>query len=158
MKGIEKFFHTHKKSWIIGIVIVIVLLLIFFTIFFIIPSFGDNNYGSRLDGIEDHKVSSNSIKEIKENVSNQEGVTEVKYHQEGRILNFEITVDENVSLDKAKEYANTVLEGISKKNLKYYDVQVFLKSTENRSEFPTAGYKHKTADALVWANVGEESD
>ena len=119
MKDIQSFINKHKKGCIIGITIFFVILIGFFTIFFIIPSFGNNNYGNRLDDIENHKISSSTINEIKDEVKNQDGVTKVSYHNEGRILNFTITVDGNTNLETAKEYANEVIKGISKKNLKY---------------------------------------
>ena len=78
------------------------------------------------------------------------------YHNEGRILNFTITVN-GVEQDKAKEYANLILEGISKKNLNYYDIQVFLDSDDTKN-YPIAGYKHKSSETIVWGNVGETSE
>jgi len=158
MKGIKSFIKKHKKGCIIGTIVFFLLLLVFFTIFFIMPSFGNNNYGNRLDDIENHKVSSSSINEIKDNLNSKEGVKKVTYHNEGRILNFTIKVDGDTKLDSAKEYAKEVIDGISKKNLKYYDVQIFLDSDENTTDYPTAGYKHKTSDDIVWGNVGGNSE
>jgi len=158
MKGIQSFINNHKKGCIIGVSVFFIILILFFTIFFIIPSFGNNNYGNRLDGIENHKVSSSTINKIKDGIEEKEGVTKVSYHNEGRILNFTIKVDGNTKLDTAKEYAEEVIKGISKKNLKYYDVQVFLDSDENTTDYPTAGYKNKNAKKLVWGNVGGSSE
>lgn len=158
MKGIQSFINKHKKGCIIGVIVFFLILIVFFTIFFVIPSFGNNNYGNRLDGIEEHKISSSTVDKIKDEIKSKEGVTKVTYHNEGRILNFTITVDGNTKLDTAKEYAEEVIKGISKKNLKYYDVQVFLDSDENTTDYPTAGYKHKTSDKLIWGNVGGSSE
>ncbi len=157
MKNIEKFIQTHKKSCIIGLMVFLAIVIIFFTIFFIIPSFGSDNYGHRLDDIDKHKISNSSINEIKENINSKDGVDKVSYHNEGRILNFTIKV-KDVQLDKAKEYANLILEGISKKNLKYYDIQVFLDSDDNTKDYPIAGYKHKSSDTISWGNVGGTSE
>jgi len=98
------------------------------------------------------------LNKIKDGIEEKEGVTKVSYHNEGRILNFTIKVDGNTKLDTAKEYAEEVIKGISKKNLKYYDVQVFLDSDENTTDYPTAGYKNKNAKKLVWGNVGGSSE
>ena len=158
MKNIEKFISKHKKGCIIGLIAVVAIVIIFFIIFFIVPSFGNNNYGHRLDGIESHKISNSVVNDIKDNVESQEGVTKVTYHREGRILNFTINVEGSVAPDKAKEYANLVIDGISKKNLKYYDVQIYLDSDDNTKDYPTAGYKHKSSDSISWGNVGETSE
>lgn len=158
MKGIQNFFNSHKKGCIIGGVIFLLVLFVLFIIFFVAPSFGGNNYGNRLDGIDEHKISSSTIDKIEDGLKEKDGVKSVKYHHEGRILNFTIVVDGNVKLDTAKEYANDVIAGISKKNLKYYDVQVFLDSKDNTNDYPVAGYKHKTSDEIVWGNVGGSSE
>ncbi len=158
MKGIKKLINQHKKGCIIGVVVFFCIVIAFFTIFFIIPSFGSNKYGDRLDGIENYKISSSSINEIKDNLTSKEGVTKVTYHQEGKILNFTIKVSGDTKLDTAKEYAKEVLDGISKKNLKYYDIQIFLDSDDNTNDYPIAGYKHKTSDEIIWGNVGESSE
>lgn len=158
MKGIQSFINEHKKGCIIGVCAFFLILIIFFTIFFIIPSFGNNVYGNRLDGIKDHEIQSSTVKKIKNKIKSQEGVTKVSYHQEGKILNFIITVDGNTKLETAREYAEEVIKGISKKNLKYYDIQVFLNSDENTTVYPTAGYKSNKEDKLIWGNVGGSSE
>lgn len=158
MKGIKNFINKHKKGCIIALVTFIILVLAFFTIFFVIPSFGNNNYGNRLDDIENHKISSSSITEIKDNIQSKEGVNKVTYHREGKILNFTINVSSTTKLEDAKEYASNILDGISKKNKKYYDIQIFLTTDDDSEIYPTAGYKHKTSDEIVWGNVGEQSE
>jgi len=122
MKGIQSFIKKHKKGCIIGTILFFLILIVFFTIFFIIPSFGSNNYGNRLDGIEDHKISTSTVDKIKDEIESKEGVNKVSYHNEGRILNFTITVNGDTKLDTAKEYAKEVIKGIDEKDLKYYDV------------------------------------
>lgn len=158
MKGIKKFVNSHKKGCIIGVSSFVAIVLIFFTIFFIVPSFGSNNYGDRLDGIEEHQISDSTVDEITENIKKEEGVSDVTYREEGRILNFTITVNKDLSLDKAKSYANLITDSISKKNQKYYDIQVFLNTKEDSDIYPIAGYKHKTADEFSWGNAGVSSE
>ena len=156
MKGLN-IFTKHKLAWIITLCVIFVLLLVFFIIFFIVPSFGDNTYGHRLDDIEKYKIKSSVIDDIEDSLEGSEGVTKVTYNREGRILNFTIKV-EGIDLNKAKEYANLIPTKISKKNLKYYDIQIFLDSKDNQNDFPIAGYKHKTSDVIVWGNVGGASE
>lgn len=158
MKDMKKFINTHKKGCIIATIGLFALLLVFFTIFFIVPAFGNNNYGHRLDGIENYKITNSVVNDIKDNITSKDGVSKVTYHNEGRILNFTITVDSDTKLEDAKGYANLVIEGISKKNLKYYDVQIFLDTKDDSDIYPIAGYKHKTSDEIVWGNVGGKSE
>ncbi len=157
MNKITKFINKNKKVCIIILVTFLVLVLGFFTIFFIIPSFGNNVYGHRLDDIDKHKIAKSTTDDIIKELKEKDGINKVTYHQEGRILTFTITTT-GLDINKAKEYANIVPEGISDKNLKYYDIQILLDASDNEKDYPTAGYKHKTADEIVWGNVGEASE
>lgn len=154
MKGISKFINKHKKGCIIGFIVFIAIILIFFTIFFIIPAFGNNTYGDRLDGIEEHQISNSTVKEIEESLQNEDGVINVAYREEGRILNFTIMVENDLNLDTAKGYTKLITDSISKKNQKYYDIQVFFNTKEDSDVYPIAGYKHKTSDEFSWGNAG----
>jgi divalent metal cation (Fe/Co/Zn/Cd) transporter len=158
MKTLMKFVGRHKKPIVIGSSAVLVILVIFFAIFFVVPSFGTNKYGSRLDDKKEHSISNDSISSIKNKLQEKEGVTKVTYNKEGRILNFIITFDDSVNLDTAKEHSKIVIDNISEKNLKYYDVQVFLYTEEQKQGFPNIGYKHKSASDFSWGNVGERSE
>lgn len=156
MKGINNFIHNHKKGCMIGGGIFFGLILVFFIIFFIVPAFGSNNYGHRLDDEDQYKISSSNIDEIKDSVNSKEGVNKVTYHKEGRVLNFTIELEDNVALDTAKTYAKEITNKISKKNLKYYDVQIFLNS--KAEAYPIIGYHSKGSKDLSWGNVGEHSE
>ena len=156
MKGMKEFIHNHKKGCMIGGGLFFGILLVFFIIFFVVPAFGDNNYGPRLDDEDKYKISSSTINDIKDTVGSKDGVTKVTYHKEGRILNFTIKLEDSVKLDTAKTYAKEVTDKISKKNLKYYDVQVFLDS--KGEDFPIIGYRAKGNDDFSWGNAGEQSE
>ncbi len=158
MKGLQKFVHEHKKGCLIFGGGFLAILIVFFTIFFIVPAFGNNNYGDRLDGIEKHKITSSTVSDIKSDIKEFAGVTSVSYHIEGRILNFTIETDGSVSYDTAKAYVKPILDNISKKNQKYYDIQVFLTSKEDVDGLPNAGYKSKNSSDFSWGNVGETSE
>lgn len=158
MKGLQEFIHEHKKGCLIFGGVFLAILIVFFTIYFVVPSFGNNNYGDRLDGIEKHKVSSTTISDIKSDIKEFDGVTSVSYHIEGRILNFTIETDGTVSYDDSKGYAKPILDKLSKKNQSYYDVQVFLTSKEDVDGLPNAGYKSKNSSDFSWGNVGESSE
>ena len=109
----KNFIKKHKKSCIIG-GILILLFLVFFVIVFIMPLFSNNKYGDRLEDIETHEVSKNTLNEITDKLKENEGVEKASYHKEGRILNFIVTVKNDTALDKAKAYTNVVTDTLSK--------------------------------------------
>lgn len=150
------FFNEHKKGIIVGALIFAVLIFIFFIIFFVVPSFGGDRYGDRLSEIKSYKVSSSTISDIKNTLKESEGVKDVTYNIEGRILNFIITFEDNYNLDSAKTVSNVIIEKIGEKNLKYYDVQIFLDAKGDN--FPMIGYHSKGSDTILWANAGDGNE
>ena len=146
----KNFIKTHKKKCIIGGIIFLIVFLIIIIWLFIIPLFSNNKYGDRLDGIEEHKISSSTIDDIEDTLKENDKVINVDYHNEGRILNFDITVSNDMSQDDAKKLGEVILDKISNKNKKYYDITVSVDTKEDNENYPIIGYKHKTRDDFVY--------
>ncbi len=153
----KNFIKKHKKACIIGGVLIL-LFLIFFIVVFIAPLFSNNKYGDRLEGIEEHEVTKSMVNDVTSALEENEGVTDVSYHNEGRILNFIVTINPSVTLDSVKTYANDVTDTLSKKIKNYYDIEVFFITEEDSDIYPVIGYHHKGAKEFSWSNVGESSE
>ena len=154
MKKLNKLFKYNKIGCLIISGLFFGVVIAFFIMVFVVPSLGENNYGNRLDDSSKYKIESNNISDIKDTISSKDGVNEITYHKEGRILNFKIKVDNAVVLDTAKKYAEEIVNKIDKKNLKYYDVQIFLDADES-DIYPIIGYRAKGEESsLSWGNVG----
>lgn len=154
----KKFISEHKKQCLIGGIIFLAIFFIIIIWLFIIPLFSNNKYGDRLDGIENHKISSSTIDDIENTLKGNEQVSNVDYHNEGRILNFIITVSNDMSTDNAKKLGDTILDKISDDDKKYYDIQILIDTEEENDNYPIAGYKHKTEDNFVYGNEGGSSE
>lgn len=154
----KKFISEHKKQCLIGGIIFLAIFFIIIIWLFIVPLFSNNKYGDRLDGIEDHKISSSTIDDIENTLKGNEQVSNVDYHNEGRILNFIITVSNDMSTDNAKKLGDTILDKISDDDKKYYDIQILIDTEEENDNYPIAGYKHKTEDNFVYGNEGGSSE
>ena len=152
MKKITKFLGKYKLMSIIAGGLLFGIVLVFFIIYFVMPSIGDNNYGERLKDESKYKITSKQIDKIKDTVSELDGVSKITYHKEGRVLNFTIELEDGVVLDTAKNYAGEIISKLSEKNLKYYDVQVFLDSEND--PYPIIGYYPKGGRSFSWGNVG----
>ena len=98
------------------------------------------------------------VNEVTSALEENEGVTDVSYHNEGRILNFIVTINPSVTLDSVKTYANDVTDTLSKKIKNYYDIEVFFTTEEDSDIYPVIGYHHKGAKEFSWSNVGESSE
>lgn len=153
----KNFIKKHKKACIIGGILVL-LFLIFFIVVFIAPLFSNDKYGDRLEGIEDHEVTDDMVNTVTEALEENEGVTNVSYHNEGRILNFIVTIEADVELDSAKSYAEDITDNLSDDIKDYYDIEVFFTTEEDSDIYPTIGYHHKGAEEFSWSNVGESSE
>ncbi len=154
----KKFFNEHKKQCLIGGIIFLVIFFIIMIWLFIVPVFSNNKYGDRLDGIEKHKISSSTVDEIKNTLKENKQVSSVVYNNEGRILNFIITVSNDTKLEDAKALDDVILDKLSDDDKEYYDIQVLIDTEEENETYPIAGYKNKASKDFVYGNEGESSE
>ena len=155
----KKFIKKHKKQCIIGGIIFLVIFFAIIIWLFIIPIFSNNKYGDRLDGIEDHEISSETIDTIEEALLDNEQILDVSYNNEGRCLRFIITVDPEMSTDDAKALGDVILENIDEDDQSYYDIEFYINTEDDDDDnYPIAGYKHKTSDTFVFGNESESSE
>ncbi|MBR3362596.1 MAG: hypothetical protein IKG40_01570 [Bacilli bacterium] len=147
----KKFLKEHKKIWIIG-GILLFLLVIVGLLFMIAPPISGDNYGHRLDEESKYKVTSSTINDIKSELEDTDDISKITYHKAGRVLNFTVTLEDGVVLDTAKKCADGIISKLSEKNLKYYDVQIFLDGSDDA--YPIIGYHSKGSDHISWGNAG----
>lgn len=148
----KNFFKTHKKQCMIGGIAFLVIFFLILIWLFIVPVFSNNKYGDRLDGIKEHKISSDTVKDIEDSLKENDKVTDVTYNNEGRILDFIITVSNDMSTEDAKKLGDTILDKISDDDKKYYDIQILIDTEEENDNYPIAGYKHKSEDNFTYGN------
>lgn len=146
----KAFFNNHKKLIIIiGIILVILIVLVgLFSL--IAPDYRKSLYGNRLESIKNHKISSQKIDNLKDDVKSLKYVSDIDYNLKGKIMNFVITVDQNTSLENAKKVGTKILEDLDKNEKENYDIQVFIVTDDKSDNYPVIGYKHKISDELVW--------
>ena len=154
----KNFIKSHKKGCMIGGIVFLILFLIVTIWLFVIPLFSNNKYGDRLEGIEDHKISNSTVSDIEGSLKENKMVSDVEYHNEGRILNFIITVSSEMSVEDAKALDDVILDKISDKNKEYYDIQILIDTEEENDNYPIVGYKHKTEDNFVYGKDGGSSE
>ena len=153
-----KIFSFIKKnsSAVLGItilVLIIVAMLLIKNLFM----YDENKaiYGSRLDGLEKYKVSSEQIDKMKKKVSESSKKVEVKIS--GKIIDVIIDANDDVNLESAKKMGQDILEEISDDQKNVYDYQVYVKNEKNKSQFPIIGYKHHSKENISWTKDRAES-
>ena len=138
-------FFKRNKGIIIAVIVFLVVLVFAFQVINIFLSNDERVlYGNRLDGKADVALTKSNIKKMKEAVAAD--TKNCKVDEQGRIINVIITVNDDATLDSAKNIATKVLDGLKPDQKKYYDIQVFLKKDVEAQDFPIIGYKHHTKD------------
>lgn len=141
------FIKRNKKLLIVIVVFLIGLVCAVQLKNILFPS-GGAIYGNRLDGIEEVEIAEDLDKQILEKVS--EISSSVTVRTSGRIVNITMTVNDDVSVSTAKEYAKKTLEVFAEKQLSYYDIQVLIKKNVETTDFPIIGYKHEDKSGFTW--------
>ena len=136
-----------NKYTILVFVIFLILFIIGWVIFGLIMPNGDENkkYGNRLDDIKEQNalITDEETGKIVSAVKAKSFVKEASTTVEGRIINVIIEVKANTKVDTAKNISEVVLGAISDKQKKLYDVQLFIKSEDEKSkDYPIIGYKN----------------
>ena len=148
MKDILRFMKKHSHI-IVGVIIVIFLVIIgIMAKNFFFPQDADVSYGNRLEGIEKVKISDKKKKELKENF--KDSSKKITIRIAGRIIYINVIVNDDVSVDTARDLSNKTLEKLSDDEKAYYDVQFMINNEKEKDHFPIIGYKHHTKTAIAW--------
>lgn len=147
MKYIRK-----NKYTLIAIIILIILVLVGVKVKDIfVPDEGKASYGTRLDGIKDHKISDDLFKNISDKLKENDKVLNVENKIHGKIINLIITVSDDMSILDAKSIANSTISMFTDNELSFYSLQVYVKKNdEKQNNFPIIGYKGTSNTELIF--------
>lgn len=121
------------------------------------PNTGKAIYGERLVGkVEvDEKIYDKVEEKVKEN----EKVSRVTVRESGKLININITILDDTSVEDAKKLADNILEPFTDSQKGYYDFQIFInKENEAENNFPIIAYKHHNSSAFVWSKDREKTE
>lgn len=167
MKQKLKKIMKSKKSIVMIIFIIILVICLFLMKGIFFPNSG-SKYGNRLNGIEKVPFETKTQSEILDSLEKNEKVLDEKINIHGKIINVIFDVDENTSIDNAKEVSNNLLSKFSDDIKNFYDIQFIItknseKGTEKEvtdengktttttvKEFPIMGYKNSKSKEIVW--------
>ena len=146
--NIKKLMKNKKVVLVLGLILIVLGIML---IAFISDKATDSVaiYGNRLDGIEKVEMTAKKKKAIVENVKNTGLADSVKAYTQGKIINVEIKLKNDVSRDDSKNLVNYVMEKLTDEEKKFYDVQVFI-NKDNDEAFPIIGYRHHSKDTFSW--------
>lgn len=144
--------NKKTKNRIIKYSIIILVLIIFIVLGILIYlNLFAGTKSNRLENSKNYKLTKTEIKEVKENLNELDNVDSVDIYTNNRIIKIYLILKEDLDMDLIEEISNESVNKISKKNLKYYDVEIFIESLSKESEiYPIIGYKHKTNESFSW--------
>ena len=140
-----------KKSIIKLIIVLLILIVAFISIFMIYKNLFASSNNTRYDDIEKHKLTNDEKNATKDILKEIENADEVDIYVNSKIIKIIISLKEDTDFEQVKNISNQVVSKISEKNLKFYDIQIFVESNNEESEiYPKIGYKHKSKEDFTW--------
>lgn len=145
------FVKKNKKMCLISLILLIFIIVLFMILKLFGVDYSKSEYGDRLKGINNVKISSKTAKKIESEMESLSEVKECDYRLQGRLVYINLTFNSDVSVDSAREISNKVLDYFNEDEKTYYDIQFILTNENKDSEgYPEMGSKHKTSESIVW--------
>ena len=136
-----------------GILVVCFVLIGFLFYKYFYSGISTSKYGdTRLEGIENYKLSDSLESDINSLYTKEKSVEKVTTKVMGRVIYINMYFKESIKVDTAKNLAIKALDKIGSDNLKYYEVQYILRYSgpnENKN-FPVFGSKNANSLKVVW--------
>ena len=120
-------FVKKNSSAVVGVtvfILVIISVLLIKSLFM----YDENQaiYGSRLDGVDKMKVTSEQKDKVKKRLD--EKTKKIDIRVAGKIVNIEYTVNDDISLEDSKKLGSEALEEFTNEQKKFFDFQFFVKN------------------------------
>ncbi len=154
MKKIKQMWNNNRVLWVLVIIVLVCFCII--TGVMVRYFFGVNtsSYGDRLDDIADLPYTSEDQEILINALKENEGVADATVKVKGKIIYIRILFNASVSLDSAKNIANSSIEKIDSKYQSHYDLQYTLvqEQTEEIAGYTIMGAKNINREQLIWNN------
>lgn len=139
-----------KKYYKLIIAILIVLIIILLSLF-IYKNLFQEGVSERLDGVENYKLTKEEISLVEEKLNELESVNSIDIYTNYKIIKIFLELSEDIDFKSVKEVSNEAIEKISKENLSFYDVEIFVDCVDEESDtYPKIGYKYKSNSEFTW--------
>lgn len=152
MNKIKKIWKENKIAVLFAIVVILIIVVLLLMIMPLYSSRSGSDYGDRLEGIKDVAIEDSVNSEIEEYFKSTEKTKSVKTNLKGKLYNITITVNDGVDVNEIADISNDVLSKFDEQQLKFYDIQIFIKNDNEESPRSIVGYKNKNTDTFIWTN------
>lgn len=151
--------NNRKKAIVIGILLLSVILSIIFligVISYLMPNTKESVYGDRCELTIEHAIKDDRENKIRDFLKDYDAMDMKSFEVKCNLINIIIEVDDKTSFSKVKSMGKKLLSVFDKDELKYYDIQLMIKSNkDNSDDYPKIGSHHKeingsTNDDFIW--------
>lgn len=140
-----------KKKLIKYSIIFIILVVIFLLLFFIYKNLFAPSNNTRYKDAENYKLTNNEINAVKDKINQVENIEKVNIYTDSKIIKIVVKLNDDADFENIKNVANESILSFDEDNLKYYDLEFFVESSNKDSEvYPQIGYKFKTNSEFTW--------
>lgn len=135
----------NKFTTIVFLIFLALFLLGWLIFGLVMPKNGQPVYGDRLSGIEEVEFKESDRSSLVKELKDKDYVTKASTDVKGKIINVIIETKEKTSVKKSKTLKSIIIKNITKDQLAYYDIQMFV-TNENKDAkgYPFIGYKNST--------------
>lgn len=161
----KKFYEENRVFSILMLIVIACLILIAcLGVGYVLRSRNTSVYGNRLDGIGDVKISEKMINNLKSQVKEMAKVSAVDINVHGKIVNFDVTFNNEATVEEAKNVAISIIALFEEDYLNYYDIQFLMvndlyntnkdkkENPEDTNPFPILGYKKAERENISWSH------
>lgn len=140
-----------NKKIIMIIVIIAILLILILSLGLLISNRNSDPYGDRCSDQSNYKISSDTIKKVKNKFEEIDKVNSVEIETKLCTIKIFINLKEDVDLEIVKEKAKDALTLFSEDELGYYDFALYVTSDNKESEvYPIDVSKHSSREDFAW--------
>ena len=161
MKKLKKFWQENSVLLVLLLILIACVIAISIVVFTYFVGTNSSKYGDRLEGIEDHPFTSQTINSIVSSLEEDEKIEEAKIETSGKRIIITLTFTAGTNLVDAQSKALASLELFDENTQSFYDLEYQIKAdkTENADGFSLTG-SHNVGGTggIVWVqnNITEE--
>ncbi len=152
MNKFKEYIKNNKKKVIITSIVIVSIILLFVFLFgvikYLMPDTKESVYGDRCKVTQNYPVESDREDKINQFLEKDyKNIKLVKFEVKCNLIDLIVEVDDKLSFSKVKSMGKKLLTVFSEDELKYYDIQLMVRCSNDKSEdYPKIGTHHKEID------------
>lgn len=136
------FIRKHKIVIALSAIFIVVLLAIIIILSSVLSEDENDKYGSRIDGIENFKITNSRVDNIRGKVLENQNINKITFRLDGKLIKFFIEVKKDAGELNVESILNIIIDDFTEEEKQFYDFQVYITCEEKKESYPMIAYKH----------------